>query len=399
MKCSIGLFAAFLSHSILPAMVLPAAGAAANDAPPANARTVEINRGTIVGTVEAQGTIEPSEVIDLGVQISGRVKAFGPDGDQKGRTVDYSSRVKAGQVLLQLDDDAYRSAVELQKANLERAKAELMLARVGLEEATGRHRRIDALKDNKAVSAEEAEGAALAVKKAEALVRIADAGIRQSQVALDQAERELSYTRLTSPIDGVVIARRVNLGQAVSPKDPAAFLIAKDLTKMEIWASVDEEKIGQVRVGQAVSFSCDAFAGQKFTAKVSRVRLEAMRFQDRTQYTVEMDVDNPRELLRPYMTAHTRIATQEKRDVLMVPNAAVDWMTERARELQQEEERFRRFSTVKKPAAPAQHYVWVQDGETFKKVSVKVGTSDGQMTEITGDDLKEGMRVVVGEKR
>ena len=230
---------------------------------------------------------------------------------------------------------------------------------------------------------------------------IAEAEIMQAKAAVEMAQLNLEYTKIISPVDGVVIDRRVNVGQIVVAglNAPSLFLIARDLKKLEIWASVNEADIAQVQVGQNAQFTVAALPERTFQAKVSQVRLNAQMTQNVVTYTVVVSVDNPDGKLLPYMTADVQFETARHVGALMVPNAALrwrpqsEWIAPDARD---------KAADVAKPAGSersdakvASRRVWVRDGKFVRPIDVKLGPTDGATTEIRAGDLNEGDEVVV----
>ena len=245
--------------------------------PPTLFRTVEIQRGNITETISATATIEPEEVIDVGAQVAGQIDTFGKD--ENGKTIDYGSVVKAGTVLAQIDDSLYKadelsakSQLEQADAGVTRSIADLAQLQATLDKAEADWNRAQkAGKGSGMLSEEQFDTYKAAYETAKANVGVGKAEIDQAkgavvqaQAALDRAEKNLGYCTITMPVDGVIIDRRVNIGQTVvsSLNAPSLFLIAKDLTKLVVWASVNEADIGNIHEGQVANFTVDAFPGQ-----------------------------------------------------------------------------------------------------------------------------------------
>ena len=286
--------------------------------------------GDVVATVSASGTIEPVELVDVGSQVSGKIVSFGLDSN--GDEVDYCSEVTNGMVLARIDDVTYLADLEVARAQQVAAAAAVSSAAASLAKA-----RVDAARaardferlsqsDYDAYQAE-AESAEAQVGVAEAASEQAAAQVVQAQANVEKAERNLGYCTIVSPVDGVVIDRRVNLGQTVvsSMSVSSLFLVAKDLRHVRIWASVNEADVGAVRAGQGVSFTVDAFPGRVFRGVVRRVRLNATLSSNVVTYTVEIDVDNPDLVLLPYLTASVEFETEAVRGALVVPSRALRW--------------------------------------------------------------------------
>jgi HlyD family secretion protein len=358
---------------------------------PAPLRTAPITRGTLRVIVRGTGTLEPKQVVDVSAQVSGVVRCFGPDprGDSvanfKNKTVDYNTPVEAGTVLAIIDDTAYVAAVESAKADVRIAQAELELAKATAELAASNWRRAEELVKTNAISTTEFDTANSNRRTAEANQKVAEAKLAKSEVAHRQAGLDLDHTRIVSPINGVVIDRRVNVGQAVAPNagGPSLFLIAGDLGKLEIWASVNEADIGQIHAGQAAQFRVDTFPEKSFTGHVSEVRLNATSSQNVVLYTAVVSIDKGDTPLLPYLTAAVEFDVGHHEHVLLLPNAALGW---RPLDFPPQSER---------PRSPDQ-LLWIKDGDSVKPVAVRAGPTDGQFTEIIKGDVKEGTEVVVG---
>jgi HlyD family secretion protein len=244
------------------------------------------------------------------------------------------------------------------------------------------------------------------VSVAEAGVAEARAATVQAQAALDGAQRNLDFCIITSPVNGVIIDRRVNIGQTVvsSLNAPSLFLIAQDLTKMQIWVAVNEADVARIKPGAPVTFTCDAFPGRQFEGTVGKVRLNATMTQNVVMYTVEVNTENPDNVLLPYLTANVNFTVGKQSNVLLVPNAALRWSPSSPNEMAADA---RSQNSIDPPAGDnpssakgamgKQGIIWLKDGEFVRPVEVKVGTSDGSNTAVAADNLKEGEEVVTGE--
>jgi HlyD family secretion protein len=234
--------------------------------------------------------------------------------------------------------------------------------------------------------------------------------VAQAQAALDSAQQNLRYCTIVSPVKGIIIDRRVNIGQTVvsSLSAPSLFLIAKDLTRIQVWVSVNEADIGNVHPGQAVTFTIDAFPNQVFHGQITNIRLNATMTQNVVTYTVAVTTDNADGKLLPYLTANVRFVTGSRDNVLVVPNAALRWQPQSnqiAPQFRQAEGTSTAARRNPPPASapgadaagPRHGTVWVEQGEFVQPVSVSVGLTDGTLTEVEGPEVAEGMRVVVGE--
>jgi len=419
--------------------------------PAVSFRTEPVTRGELVATISATGTLEPEEVIDVGAQVAGQIKEFGVGLD--GKTIDYGSAVEAGTVLARIDDSLYKAKVDQSRAavrsseqQLAQAKAKLEEAKAGVEQAKANTQRADAdlrqaqaksdqaNKDwtraqslrasssisqqdyDAAQSAYEANRAAVGVTEAalaqaraaevnsraavidaEAAVGVASAAVATSKAALEQDEVNLGYCTIKSPVKGTIIDRRVTLGQTVqsSFNTPSLFLIARDLTRMTVWASVNEADIGQIKIGQPTRFTVDAYPNRSFRGSVSRIRLNATNTQNVVVYTVEVTTDNADGKLLPYMTANLQFEVDRRTDALLVPNAAL-----RYRPPPQLIARGSETGTSGTPADKSgQGIVWIEENGKLRPVPLQLGLSDGNLTEVVAGNLTPDTAVVVGETR
>ncbi|HVT87936.1 MAG TPA: efflux RND transporter periplasmic adaptor subunit [Tepidisphaeraceae bacterium] len=404
-------------------------------------RTQPVKRGDILATISSTGTIEPEEVVDVGAQVAGQIINFGNDAN--GSVIDYGSPVEADAVLAKIDDSLYQAdfksataQVEQAKAGVLRAEADLGQLKARLEQAQRDWDRAQTLGPSEALAQTSYDSYKAAFEIAKANVAVGEAQLTTSKTAVPQAEaalyrvqRNLGYCTIKSPVKGIIIDRRVNIGQTVvaSLNAPSLFLIAKDLTRMELWVPVNEADIGQVKVGQPVSFTVDAFPGQKFHGEVGKVRLNAVMTQNVVTYTVEVTTDNSDGKLLPYLTANVSFETGNKEGVLLVPNAALRW-SPRPEQIAPAEEpaagssgqaasgggeggrRGRRGGgggqnaggpTSRRSASEdtSRGTVWVQDGEFVKAINLRLGIADPSFTEVLSTNLPEGTELIVGEQR
>src|SRR6516164_1816785 len=301
--------------------------------------TVPVKRGNVVATITAAGTIEPLEVVDVGAQVAGQISSFGTDNS--GKQVDYRSVVKEGDVLAKIDDSVYAADLAVAKGKLERDKAGEISAQANLEQTKAKFaladaawKRLQTLSETKVASRADYDTAQsnynvakANIGGAEAAVAQAKAATLQSQATVDNAQRNLDFCTIKSPVDGVIIDRRVNIGQTVvaSLNAPSLFLIAKDLAKMQIWVGVNEADVGKILPGAPVTFTCDTFPGREFSGTVGKVRLNATMTQNVVMYTVEVNTDNTDSTLLPYLTANVRFVLSCETNAWIVPNAALRW--------------------------------------------------------------------------
>ena len=279
-------------------------------------KTVRMERGSIVSTVSATGTLNAVVTVQVGTQVSGTIsKLF----------VDFNSKVGKGQPIAQIDPALFLSAVQQSRGNLLNAQASLAKAQVTLADAKrtlGRNRQ---LLDQGIVSQSDLDGAQTAYDSALAGIAAAEAGVIQNRGALKQAETNLAYATIRSPVDGIVVSRNVDVGQTVAAsfQTPTLFTIAQDLTKMEIDTSVDESDISRVKVGQSATFTVDAYPDQQFTGTVIQIRNAPVVTQNVVTYVVVIGVANKELKLKPGMTANVSVQSQSKENVLKVPSAAL----------------------------------------------------------------------------
>jgi HlyD family secretion protein len=270
--------------------------------PGAGAATVSQSRPA--KKIIATGTIEPEEVVEVSAQVAGRIVGWGADPHANGKPIDWGSSVEAGTVLAQIDSDLYTARVQRERAVCVRAEAELAQAKINLQrtEARWKHATPDQ-SVNKTVSDSGFE-AEFNYKTAEAAVRVAEAVLAEKKAELRQAEIELGYTTVKSPIKGVIIDRRVNVGRTVFPaaNSPTLFLVA-NIEKLQIWASVNEADIAKIHRRQRVRFTVDARPGKVFEGQVAQIRLNATMIQNVVTYTVVVDA-SPTDKLLPYLTGH-----------------------------------------------------------------------------------------------
>jgi HlyD family secretion protein len=387
-------------------------------------RTASVKRGDLVTTISATGTVQPEEVVDVGAQVAGKIVEFGQD--QSGKAIDYGSSVEEGTVLAQIDDALYASDVDQAQAQLEQAQAGVTRAQadqvqmearlVQAERDWARARKLGASEAlarteyDAALSAYEVAKANVAVGKAS--VSQAVKSVAQAEAGLRRAQQNLNYCIIKSPVKGVIIDRRVNIGQTVvaSLNAPSLFLIAKDLKRLQVWVAVNEADIGSIYPGQPVTFSVDAFPGEEFKGEVGKVRLNAAMTQNVVTYTVEVLTDNSNGKLLPYLTANVRFLVSEHQDVLLVPNTALRWNplpdrvapeSRTAAESGTGGAPIRRTAGAAQPGSPGytQGVVWVPHGDHVRSIAVEVGSSDGSSTEIRSKDIQEGVLVITGEDR
>ena len=283
---------------------------------PPTITSARVTRGDLAETVGATGTLQAVTTVQVGTQVSGNIQEL---------NADFNSLVKKGQVLARLDPSLIQSQIEQARANLIRAEADLERLRVALDDARTKLVRARELSEKKLIAQTELEAAEVAVRSSEAQLRSQEAGVTQSQASLRQNQVNLAHTVIESPIDGLVISRNVDVGQTVaaSMSAPTLFVLAADLTKMQVLASLDESDVGRIRPGQMVRFRVDAFPTEEFIGNVTQVRLQPTTVQNVVTYQTVIDVPNPELKLKPGMTANVNIEIARRADVLRVPNTAL----------------------------------------------------------------------------
>jgi HlyD family secretion protein len=264
--------------------------------------TAKVKVGSVSNTVTATGTIEAIKTVAVGTQVSGEIRKI---------YVDYNSKVKAGQLLAELDRKPLTTALTIAEASLDDAKAEMTYQKAN-------YNRIKALSDKKLVAESDYDQALYSFEKAQTTLKTA-------QLNYDKARINLSYSYIYSPIDGVVLKRAVDEGQTVAASfsTPTLFSIANDLTRMQVEASIDEADIGKVKDGQRVDFTVDAYPDQKFSGKVTQIRLEPVITSNVVTYTVIVEAPNPEKKLMPGMTASITVYVEEANNVLTLASKAL----------------------------------------------------------------------------
>jgi HlyD family secretion protein len=400
--------------------------------PPATPVTAAVTRGDVIAKVDSTGTLAPVTTVQVGSQVSGIIKAL---------HADYNSEVKKGEVVAELDPSLFQTQVEQARATLVKAESDVDRARVELNDGIAKAKRAQELYDQKLISRNDLETAQTTAAQADAALKSAQAQVTQARAALNQNQVNLTHTIIRAPIDGIVISRSVDVGQTVaaSMSAPTLFVIANDLTRMQVSASIDESDIGRIQPGQSVTFKVDAYPAQTFSGTVSQVRLEPKTDQNVVSYTTMIDVPNADLKLKPGMTANVTVQTAMNENVLRVPNAALRFSptpelfaalgqqppeaaaiagAPRAlpgatgtagtsspgnggvRAAQLTPEQRARFRERREAAAAANGInfgrVWVLRDNKLQLVRVRTGVTDGAATGIIGGELKEGDQVVTG---
>ena len=331
-------------------------------------RTEALDKGDMVQTVSANGTLNPVTLVSVGTQVSGTVRKLHTDFNQK---------VTQGQILLELDDAIYAAQVRQSEANIRNMQASLDLA-------IANESRMQSLFTQEYVSRLEYDQAIQARKSA-----VAQMDLVRAQLARDRAN--LNYTIIRSPVSGVVVARQVDVGQTVAAsfQTPELFKIAQDLSKMQIHSNFAEADVGQIRAGQNASFSVDAFPNRKFKAKVNEVRLNPTVQQNVVTYDVVLDVGNPEQILLPGMTAYVSIVLNEKADVLRVSNTALRYHPQAESQPAGKPDRKKGESATRK--------LYLLRAGNAVVVPVELGITDSRYTQIVAGEVNVGDQVIVGD--
>ncbi|HEV8337425.1 MAG TPA: efflux RND transporter periplasmic adaptor subunit [Candidatus Polarisedimenticolia bacterium] len=368
-------------------------------------RVQRVDEGDVTMTVTATGTISPVTTVLVGSQVSGIIA---------GLHADFNSPVKKGQVLADLDPTPFQAQVEQRRADLRQVEVQMQNASASF------HRQEQLLAQNLASQAD--------FDAAKAAYDGGRAQVDQARAALRQAQTNLTYTKIISPIDGVVVDRQYDVGQTVAAsfQAPTLFTIAQDLKQMQVQADVDQSDIGRVQVGQTARFTVDAYPEENFSGKISQIRLNATVNQNIITYPVILAVPNPEEKLRPKMTADVTIEVAQVHGVLRVPNAALRFRpTDQSSEsrgaaargtasqgaansgqgrpprgggLAAAAEPFGRAGAGRARGLGTQTVYVDTGGDRLKAVSIRTGISDGRFTQVLEGELKPGDSVVVGQE-
>jgi HlyD family secretion protein len=290
-------------------------------------RTEKVVKGDLTATVSSTGTIEPEEVIDIGALLSLPIVEFGKDPNNSTKTVNWCTQVEKDTVLAKLDDALYVARRNEAAATLRSAEADLVAKKAIQAQMEREWNRNVQLKPRGGVSNTDYDTALANYETSKAAVGVSEAAVGLAKAQLAEAEVNLGYTVIKSPVKGIIIDRRVNVGQTVVAgiSAPSLFLLAKDLTRVQVWVSVNEADIGQIKKGQTAKFTCDAFPGEEFTGVVTEVRLNAMMTQNVVTYTVEVTTPNKDMKLMPYLTANVKFLVDKREGVKLIPNAALRW--------------------------------------------------------------------------
>lgn len=336
-------------------------------------QTVKIKRRTITQVVEASGTINPVNTVSVGSTVSGLISAI---------YVDFNSKVEKGQLLAEIDPRTFQATVDQNAANVASAEADLANRQATFEMCAKTLRRYKNLYAKSFIPKSELDQAEADYESALAQVNAAKAKISQTKAQYNQSLVNLNYTKITAPVSGMIISREIDLGQpvAASFQAPELFTIAQDLEKMQIEVNVSEADIGEVKEGQDVTYTLDGYPNSVFQGKVTQVRISPTTVSNVVTYSVIVTVDNSDLKLKPGMTANVSIITAQNENVLTVPNVALKFTPETSG---------KKYKT---------QGLWVKDGFKISRVNIEVGASDDSYTEVIGNNIHEGERVLVGIK-
>jgi HlyD family secretion protein len=372
---------------------------------PTTYRTSPVERGDVIAKVSATGSLSALVTVEVGSQVSGRVQSL---------FADYNSVVKQGQIIAKIDPALFAAAVAQSRANLLAAQASLERAQVQADEARRQAARAKQLFEQKLVSENDRDAAETNARASLASVSQARAEVERARSSLGQAETNLRYTDIIAPTDGIVISRAVNVGQTVaaSLQAPVLFTIAQDLRAMQVNTSVAESDIGRLQAGMPATFTVDAYPGTQFVGRIREIRNAAQVVQNVVTYDAVIDVENPELKLKPGMTASVTVVTEQRNDVLRVPNAALRFQppSESGDRANPTGERRRpesggddartgrpdgaRRGNANNPGARGGRAVWVLRGKDPVRVTVETGLTDGANTEVTGGELQVGDLVI-----
>jgi HlyD family secretion protein len=366
-------------------------------APAMRYRTAEVTSGDVVRVITATGTLQAVETVKVGSEVSGIISELGAD---------FNSIVHKGQVLARLDPSLANAGVQEAQSTLAAAQAAVEQAQATLDDAKVKLDAARPLAAKDLITPSDLDDAEVTYKEALADLHAKRAAVVQAQGTLDQARVDLGHTVIRSPIDGIVVARDVEVGQTLASRyqAPTLFEIAADLTRLQLDATVDESDIGVVKVGQAVTFTVDAYPGRTFAGTVTQVRLEPdadPTAGSAVTYTVVIAAPNPSLTLRPGMTPTVNIEVARHHDVLRAPSAALQWLP--TIEMFQAAHRpvppvlAAAAAARNRPYAGAVAYLWLLKGAEIHPLKVTLGLSDGAYTEVAGAGVVEGMPVVTGE--
>lgn len=346
--------------------------------------TQKVSRGSVVRTVTASGAVNPVITVQVGTYVSGVIQA---------RHCDYNTKVKAGQLCAKIDSRPYEVVVEQNKASLAVARAQLVKDKANLAYAKVAYERNKKLAVTKAVSQDTLDASKNALDQAQAQIGLDEATISLREAELHAAEINLGYTDIVSPVDGTVVSRNVETGQTVAAsfQTPTLFLIATDLTTMQVDANVSESDVGSIKIGSEASFTVESFPDRPFVGRVMEMRQSPQTIQNVVTYDAVISAPNPDTLLKPGMTATVRIVVDKRNDVLRVPDQAFRYSPSPFPDV------------IRAPAGAAPDgsgavTLWVLRNGEPRPIAVIPGLDDDANTEIVKGDVREGDEIIVSEE-
>jgi HlyD family secretion protein len=347
--------------------------------------TTPATQGEIVQAVTATGTVNPVVTVQVGSYVSGPIVQM---------LCDFNTQVKKGQLCAKIDPRTYQNTLDQAQANLANATAQLQKDRATLAYAKVTYERDLKLIAEHVISSDARDSAKATFDAATAQVSVDQAAIMQQQAAVNAAKVNLGYTNIISPLDGTVVSRNVDLGQTVAAsfQTPTLFLIAQDLTKMQVDTNVSESDVGPVHIGQKAGFTVDAFPDRTFWGEVAQVRQSPITVQNVVTYDVVIAVSNPELLLKPGMTANARIVIAERDQALKVPLQALRFSPNGTGQPHQ-------HAHAAKEQSNRNAHVWVSESGKLRKVDVVRGLDDGSVVEIVSGGLHPGDQVVIDQNR
>ena len=362
---------------------------------PARYVTAPVTRGTVAVALTATGTVNPVTVVEVGTYVSGPIVKW---------SCDFNTRVTVGQLCAQIDPRPFQMVADQATANLAVAKAQLVKDRASLVYAKTTYERDSGLLERGIVSQATLDNEKSTYDQASAQITYDESAIQERQAEVNASQVNLGFTRIISPVNGVVVSRNIEIGQTVAAsfQTPILFLIATDLTKMQVDTNVSESDIGGVRVGDHATFSVQTFPNRQFEGTVRQVRQAPTTVQNVVTYDVVVDVDNRDGALKPGMTATTRIVKAERDDVLMLPEQALRFRPEgvpgdRAGSGQRRSDRAASGAATGAGDGTRRGRAWIlRDGKPTA-VPLVVGLEDGTSAEIAKGELAQGDQVIVAE--
>jgi len=336
-------------------------------------KTMPIVKRNLTQTVEASGTVNPVQSVNIGSQVSGRIYKL---------YVDYNSKVKKGQLLAEIDPALFQASVDKARGDVNSAKANFDKVNAQVIYNKSNYERYARLYKKNYVSKDEVESSYKTYMASKAELAAMRASIQQATANLETAETNLNYTKIISPVDGVVVSRSVDVGQTVAAsfQTPEIFVVAEDLTKMQIEVSVSEADIGKIKEGQKAEYTLDGYPDETFEGVVSQVRINPTTVSNVTTYTVIVAVNNDEQILKPGMNANVSIIVHDKKDLLCVPNSALKYVPEGNTEKYREQG------------------IWILKNKKPVRITVKTGLKDGDYTEVESPEISEGMQVFIKVK-